>query len=197
MPFSPTAYPLPSLLPQGANQNRFFSQGQGYGEQSWTKPGICPHSRPYLSNSQSSKAPSPLLSNDFIPADLIGKTTSPQLALDSLQSCVFASPSLGDSNTVVGIMDGLWNQRDLRSHPAPSLCSCKLLKLLSFIFGEGNGNPLQYSCLENPMDGGVWWAAVHGVTKSQTRLKRLSSSSSFIYFIQKNRYPHTSLKLFP
>ena len=36
--------------------------------------------------------------------------------------------------------------------------------------GEGNGNPLQYSCLENPMDGGAWWAAVHGVTKSRTRL---------------------------
>ena len=36
--------------------------------------------------------------------------------------------------------------------------------------GEGNGNPLQYSCLENPMDGGTWWATVHGVTKSWTRL---------------------------
>ena len=36
--------------------------------------------------------------------------------------------------------------------------------------GEGNGNPLQYSCLENPMDGGAWWAKVHGVTKSWTRL---------------------------
>ena len=36
--------------------------------------------------------------------------------------------------------------------------------------GEGNGNPLQYSCLENPMDGGAWWAAVHGVAKSRTRL---------------------------
>ena len=34
--------------------------------------------------------------------------------------------------------------------------------------GEGNGTPLQYSCLENPMDGGAWWAAVHGVAKSQT-----------------------------
>ena len=44
--------------------------------------------------------------------------------------------------------------------------------------GEGNGNPLQYSCLENPRDGGAWWAAVYGVTQSQTRLKRLSSSSS-------------------
>ena len=38
------------------------------------------------------------------------------------------------------------------------------------IFGEGHGTPLQYSCLENPMDGGAWWAAVHGVAKSQTRL---------------------------
>ena len=37
-------------------------------------------------------------------------------------------------------------------------------------FGEGNGTPLQYTCLENPMDGGAWWAAVHGVAKSQTRM---------------------------
>ena len=44
--------------------------------------------------------------------------------------------------------------------------------------GEGNGNPLQCSCLENPRDGGAWWAAVYGVAPSQTRLKRLSSSSS-------------------
>ena len=44
--------------------------------------------------------------------------------------------------------------------------------------GEGNGNPLQCSCLENPRDGGDWWAAVYGVAQSRTRLKRLSSSSS-------------------
>ena len=44
--------------------------------------------------------------------------------------------------------------------------------------GEGNGNPLQCSCLENPRDGGAWWAAVSGVAQSWTRLKRLSSSSS-------------------
>ena len=44
--------------------------------------------------------------------------------------------------------------------------------------GERNGNPLQYSCLENPRDGRAGWAAVYGVTQSQTRLKRLSSSSS-------------------
>ena len=41
-------------------------------------------------------------------------------------------------------------------------------------FGEGNGNPLQYSCLENPVDRGAWWAAVHGVTQSWTWLKRLN-----------------------
>ena len=44
--------------------------------------------------------------------------------------------------------------------------------------GEGNGNPLQYSCLENPRNRGVWRAAVYGVAQSQTRLKRFSSSSS-------------------
>ena len=43
--------------------------------------------------------------------------------------------------------------------------------------GEGNGNPLQYSRLENPRDGGAWWAAVYGVAQSRTRLKRLGSSS--------------------
>ena len=45
--------------------------------------------------------------------------------------------------------------------------------------GEGNGNPLQYSCLENPMDRGAWRATVHGVTESQTQLKRLSTCRIF------------------
>ena len=53
------------------------------------------------------------------------------------------------------------------------------------IFGEGNGNPLQCSCLENPRDGGAWWAAVYGVAQSRTRLKRLSSSSSSSTYIKK------------
>ena len=44
--------------------------------------------------------------------------------------------------------------------------------------GEGNGNPLQCSCLENPRDGGAWWSAIYGVAQSRTRLKQLSSSSS-------------------
>ena len=58
--------------------------------------------------------------------------------------------------------------------------------------GEGKGNPLQCSCLENPRDRGAWWAAVYGVAQSRTRLKRLSSSSS-------NNYPTTghSLSILP
>ena len=63
---------------------------------------------------------------------------------------------------------------------------------------EGNGNPPQHACLENPMDRGAWWAAVYGVAQSQTRLKWLSSSSSaYIHInisgeIQATVYPHPS-----
>ena len=56
--------------------------------------------------------------------------------------------------------------------------------------GEGNGNPLQCSCLENPRDGEAWWAAVYGVAQSQTRLKQLSSSSSI------HIYTRTSVMVF-
>ena len=66
--------------------------------------------------------------------------------------------------------------------------------------GEGNGNPLQCSCLENPRDGGAWWAAVHGVAQSRTRLKRLSSSSSNkaygTYYGSPNRLRRPSSKYF-
>ena len=55
---------------------------------------------------------------------------------------------------------------------------CTIKDTVHATIGEGNGTPLQYSCLENPMEGGAWWAIVHGVAQSQTWLKRLSSSSS-------------------
>ena len=55
--------------------------------------------------------------------------------------------------------------------------------------GEGNGNPLQCSCLENPRAGGAWWAAVYGVTQSRTRLKRLSSSKGRTWKKQSWRFP--------
>ena len=61
----------------------------------------------------------------------------------------------------------------LRSFPASGYFPMTQL----FTSGEGNGNPLQCSCLENPRDGRAWWAAIYGVPQSQTRLKRLSSSS--------------------
>ena len=50
--------------------------------------------------------------------------------------------------------------------------------------GEGNGIPLQYSCLENPMDRGTWWATVHGVAQSRTRLKRLRAAAASATQIQ-------------
>ena len=58
--------------------------------------------------------------------------------------------------------------------------SATSLSLFTFMHWEGNGNPLQCSCLENPRDGGAWWAAVYGVAQSRTWLKRLSSSSRLI-----------------
>ena len=78
-----------------------------------------------------------------------------------------------------------------KSHGQRSLVGCSpwgqeesdTTERLHFLFslsctGEGNGNPLQCSCLENPRDGGAWWVAIYGVAQSRTRLKRLSSSSS-------------------
>ena len=58
--------------------------------------------------------------------------------------------------------------------------------------GEGNGNPLQYSCLENPMDGGVWWAAVHGVAKSWTWLSDFTFPFHF-HALEKEMAPHSSV----
>ena len=67
--------------------------------------------------------------------------------------------------------------------------------------GEGNGNPLQCSCLENPREGGAWWAAVYGVAQSRTRLKRLSSSSSkyksHYHNIQRMQSAKTYFSFFP
>ena len=51
--------------------------------------------------------------------------------------------------------------------------------MLSLHCGEGNGTPLQYSCLETPLDGGAWWAAVHAVSKSQTRLSDFTFTFHF------------------
>jgi len=81
-----------------------------------------------------------------------------------------------------------------KSHGLRSLVGCRpwgrkesdTTEWLDFHFslsciGEGNGNPLQCSCLENPRDSRAWWAAVYGVAQSLTQLKRLSSSSNSMY----------------
>ena len=58
--------------------------------------------------------------------------------------------------------------------------------------GEGNGTPLQHSCLENPMAGGAWWAAVHGVAKSQTRLSDFAFTFHF-HALEKEMATHSSV----
>ena len=58
--------------------------------------------------------------------------------------------------------------------------------------GEGNGTPLQYPCLENPMDGGAWWAIVHGVSKSQTRLSEFTFTLCF-HALEKEMATHSSV----
>ena len=79
------------------------------------------------------------------------------------------------------------------------LCSIKdqpfvkdRLRIWSPHFGEGNGTPLQYSCLENLMGGGAWWAAVHGVTKSQTRLNDFTFTFHFPA-LEKEMATHSSV----
>ena len=67
-----------------------------------------------------------------------------------------------------------------------------ILHLVVYIWGEGNGTPLQYSCLENPMDGGAWWAAVHEVTKSQTWLRDFAFTFHF-HALEKEMATHSSV----
>ena len=72
-----------------------------------------------------------------------------------------------------------------------SPCSFFWWYLISCV-GEGDGTPLQYSCLENPMDGGAWWAAVHGVVKSRTRLSNFTFTFHF-HALEKEMATHPSI----
>ena len=69
---------------------------------------------------------------------------------------------------------------------------CKYLIGINPVNREGNGNPLQYSCLENPMDGGAWQATVHGVTKSQARLSDFTFTFHF-HALEKEMATHSSV----
>ena len=66
------------------------------------------------------------------------------------------------------------------------------LRYIHIINGEGNGSPLQHSCLENPMDGGAWWAAVHGVAKSWTQLSDFPFTVHF-HALEKEMAAHSSV----
>ena len=84
--------------------------------------------------------------------------------------------------------------------PSTHLTLCRPLLLLPLYtlylsvnaYGEGNGTPFQYSCLENPMDGGAWWAAVHGVTKSRMRLSDFTFTFHF-HASEKEMAPHSRI----
>ena len=68
------------------------------------------------------------------------------------------------------------------------------LKNVDYESPQGDGTPLQYSCLENPMDGGAWWAAVHGVTKSRTRLSDFTFTFTFhFHALEKEMATHSSV----
>ena len=130
------------------------------------------------------------------PGDLLDpgvESTSPALQVDSLpqNTRVYHMPCMK-------IRRRQWHPTPVllpgKSHRQRSLVGCSpwgceesdTTERLHFHFslsglGEGNGSPLQCSCLENPRDGGAWWAAVYGVSQSQTQLKRLSSSSSSMH----------------
>ena len=122
--------------------------------------------------------------------------------LSSLYSVIHVHPSVSNPNLLPSLNLPIFDFQRRQWHPTPvllpgksngrrSLVGCSpwsrqeldTTERLHFhvslsCLGEGNGNPLQCSCLENPRDGGAWLAAISGVAQSRTRLKRLSSSSS-------------------
>ena len=83
----------------------------------------------------------------------------------------------------------LWEVVDRKAWHAAVL---GVTKNWTWLSREGNGTPLQYSCLENPMDGGAWWAAVHGVTKSQTWLSEFPFTFHF-HALEKEMATHSSV----
>ena len=87
------------------------------------------------------------------------------------------------------LIPGQW---DVETGPVSPVCQQKCCWSLEGPHGEGNGTPLQYCCLENPMDGGAWWAAVHGVAKSRTRLSDFTFTFHFPA-LEKEMATHSSV----
>ena len=109
-----------------------------------------------------------------------GITVSPghmprRMTVDHMATLVFFKTRVLILEWTLTMFDVTWTELSSESWNAlavkrEGLHFCLLLSCI----GEGTGNPLQYYCLENPRDGGAWWAAVYGVAQSQIRLKRLS-----------------------
>ena len=85
-------------------------------------------------------------------------------------------------------------KQNIKSSPLLSMTNISpvIRVSLNSMYREGNGTPLQYSCLENPMDGGAWWAAVQGVTKSQTRLSNFPFTFHF-HALEREMATHSSV----
>ena len=96
---------------------------------------------------------------------------------------VFLPGKFHEKRSLAGYSLKVYKESDMTELLSVYVCSIYLLNLSLWI-GEENGSPLQYSCLENPRDGGAWWAAISGVAQSWTRLRRLSSSSSVWIFLK-------------
>ena len=136
------------------------------------------------------------------------------LPISSWKCCLQKSPSVLENLSNTMMWRRQWQPTPVllpgKSHGRRSLVGCTpwgheesdTTERLHFHFflsciGEGNGNPLQCSCLENPRDGGAWWAAVYGVAQSRTRLKWLSSSSSMMWHHQSKAFlPEIASKQF-
>ena len=93
------------------------------------------------------------------------------------------------------LKESIYVEKEARSRQTPEATvypEMSLWSVLSKRVGEGNGNPLRYSCLENPMGGGAWWATVHGVAESRTRLSDFTFTFHS-YALEKEMATHSSV----
>ena len=93
----------------------------------------------------------------------------PYTMVNLINVCVLSAPLIGPFPPSLPLL----------RLPHPVRHNNNKIRPINGLYGEGNGTPLQYSCLENPMDGGAWWAAVHGVAKSRTRLNDFTFTFHF------------------
>ena len=117
------------------------------------------------------------------------------MLLLSSQICIyFISTLVNTNNSSCGSQFPRWSPINLISQDSYFCIVSFYTELVtnSILYGEGNGNPFQYSCLENPMDGGAWQAAVHGFAKSWTRLSDFTFTFHF-HALEKEMATHSSV----